>query len=239
MQTNPLIVALDFPDRKQTSDFLNNFNEEKLFVKVGMELFYKEGAPLIDVLKNAGHRIFLDLKLHDIPTTVRRAMSQLASLEVDLVNVHALGGIEMMQAAKLGLEEGTPANGKMPVCIAVTYLTSMSEQVMKDDLNIQTPLPDSVLNLCGKTKEAGLDGVVCSAEEAAEIRRRFGESFYTVTPGIRLKEDGGDDQKRVMTPFEAARAGSTAIVVGRGITRAADPAAAYKHYENEWRHGRL
>ncbi|MDQ0253788.1 orotidine-5'-phosphate decarboxylase [Evansella vedderi] len=237
MTQRPLIVALDFPDREEALEFLTTFKNKKLFVKVGMELFYKEGRAFIYDLKEQGHHIFLDLKLHDIPTTVKRAMKQLASLEVDLVNVHAMGGVEMMRAAKEGLMEGTPANGSIPTCIAVTQLTSTSEEVMQKELKIAGTLNDHVIHLCHRVKDAGLDGVVCSAQEVQLIRKHIPSPFYTVTPGIRRNEDASDDQQRVVTPQLASHYGSDAIVVGRGITRAEDPLAAYEQYEKEWRQG--
>ncbi|SDY74794.1 orotidine-5'-phosphate decarboxylase [Evansella caseinilytica] len=235
MQPNPLIIALDFPGKADTERFLRHFSGETLFVKVGMELFYKEGVPLIHDLKAAGHHLFLDLKLHDIPTTVRRAMKQLASLEVDIVNVHAMGGTAMMVAAQEGLDEGTPAGRGIPSCIAVTQLTSMTEKAMNEQLYIAGSLMDHVLHLCGQVKAAGLAGVVCSAQEVPAIREAIGSQFFTVTPGIRMAEDEVNDQHRVVTPADAAKLGADAIVVGRGITRAADPLAAYRAYETEWR----
>ncbi|MDG5788257.1 orotidine-5'-phosphate decarboxylase [Evansella sp. AB-P1] len=231
----PIIVALDFPNREEVKQFLLPFENQNLFLKVGMELFYKEGASLVHDLKSQGHRIFLDLKLHDIPTTVNRAMQQLASLEVDIVNVHAMGGVEMMKAAKEGLYAGTPSNKELPKCIAVTQLTSTSEEVLHNELYIKSTINDHVLHLCHQVKKAGLDGVVCSAQEVKMIRSELGTSFYTVTPGIRRSEDAADDQHRVVTPKLAGEYGANAIVVGRGITRAVDPFLAYKQYENEWR----
>ncbi|MFA9557392.1 orotidine-5'-phosphate decarboxylase [Evansella sp. AB-rgal1] len=238
MQKHPLIVALDFPTKENVLSFLTPFENRELFVKVGMELFYREGVPFLYDLKSKGHSIFLDLKLHDIPNTVKRAMQQLASLEVDIVNVHAMGGVQMMSAAKEGLVAGTPAGGKLPTCIAVTQLTSTSEEMMQKEFMISASLNDHVIHLCGLVKEAGLDGVVCSAQEVQRIREEIGSSFYTLTPGIRRKEDAADDQQRVVTPFLAAEYGADAIVVGRGITRADNPVLAYDQYEQEWRRGR-
>ncbi|MBU9712452.1 orotidine-5'-phosphate decarboxylase [Evansella tamaricis] len=234
-QSRPLIIALDFSTKEETLQFLTQFEERSLYVKVGMELFYREGIPLIQELKERGHLIFLDLKLHDIPTTVNRAMKQLASLGVDMVNVHALGGMDMMIAAKEGLLEGANSSQSIPTCIAVTQLTSMSEKKMNLELNIPSSLLDSVMHLCHGTKEAGLDGVVCSAQEVPTIRSVFGETFFTVTPGIRRQEDTSDDQHRVVTPDKARELGSSAIVVGRGITRAKNPLESYLKYEKEWR----
>ncbi|MCD8509630.1 MAG: orotidine-5'-phosphate decarboxylase [Bacillus sp. (in: Bacteria)] len=237
MESRPLIVALDFPNRDEALPFLSPFEGKNLFVKVGMELFYKEGQSFIYALKEQGHHIFLDLKLHDIPTTVKRAMTQLASLEVDIVNVHAMGGVEMMKAAKEGLVAGTKAGGKVPTCIAVTQLTSTSEEMMQRELMIPGSLEDHVLHLCGRVKEAGLDGVVCSAQEVQLIRQTIEAPFYTVTPGIRRAEDAANDQQRVVTPQLAAAYGADAIVVGRGITRANNPVEAYREYNKEWRQG--
>lgn len=230
-----LIIALDFADGKEVHEFLQPFGNEPLFVKVGMELFYKEGPVIVEQLKKAGHRIFLDLKLHDIPNTVKSAMKSLARLEVDLVNVHAAGGKEMMIAAIEGLETGTAAGRKRPDCIAVTQLTSTSEQQMQREQLISVSLQQSVLHYTAMTQEAGLDGVVCSAREAGEIRALLGTEFYTVTPGIRLESDELQDQKRVATPQFAREAGVTAIVVGRSITRAKDPLKNYQQWMKAWR----
>jgi len=235
MQRRPLIVALDFATNQELTTFLSAFPNEKLFVKVGMELFYREGPRLVYELKEQGHDIFLDLKLHDIPTTVKRAMKQLANLEVDLVNVHALGGVDMMNAAKEGLDSGTPMGKTPPPCIAVTQLTSTTPDVLANELGIQTSLEEHVIHLCNQVQKAELAGVVCSALEVTKIQQRFTPSFFTVTPGIRRLEDVANDQARVVTPGKARELGSTAIVVGRGITRANDPAYAYEQYVKEWR----
>ncbi|ADU30821.1 orotidine-5'-phosphate decarboxylase [Evansella cellulosilytica] len=234
MQQYPLIVALDFPTKEEVNQFLEPFQNQQLFVKVGMELFYREGIPFINELKEKGHQIFLDLKLHDIPTTVKRAMKQLAQLEVDIVNVHAMGGIEMMRAAKEGLIAGTKANGSVPLCIAVTQLTSTSEAVMQNEMKIPFTINDHVLHLCHCVKEAELDGVVCSAQEVRIIRENIPSPFYTLTPGIRRLSDSAHDQQRIVTPQLAAQYGSSAIVVGRGITRSDNPVEAYQLYFNEW-----
>ncbi|WP_096189192.1 orotidine-5'-phosphate decarboxylase [Evansella halocellulosilytica] len=234
MQSNPLIIALDFADKKDVDSFLNRFDDEKLFVKVGMELFYREGPSLVYSLKEMGHHVFLDLKLHDIPHTVKRAMTQLAKLEVDLVNVHAMGGVAMMEAAAEGLDIGTQS-GQKTMCIAVTQLTSTSEEVMKNEQGITGSLPDHVLHLCKQVRKAKLDGVVCSALEVPMIQAAVGSPLYTVTPGIRRISDRNNDQHRVVTPQQAREYGSDAIVVGRGVTRAEDPLTAYKLYETEWR----
>lgn len=232
---NSLIIALDFADAEEVYRFLQAFTEEKLFVKVGMELFYKEGPAIVERLKDDGHQLFLDLKLHDIPNTVKSAMKNLARLECDLVNVHAAGGKEMMAAALEGLEAGTAAGCKRPGCLAVTQLTSTSELQMKSEQLISVPLKESVLHYASLAKDSGLDGVVCSAWEAGEIRSRMGADFHTVTPGIRLELDKVQDQKRVATPDFARNVGVSAIVVGRSITRAADPLKSYRQWMKAWR----
>lgn len=232
---NSLIIALDFANRKEVEQFLQPFKGHQLFVKVGMELFYQEGPEIIQYLKENGHRIFLDLKLHDIPNTVKSAMKGLARLECDLVNVHAAGGKEMMRAALEGLEEGTPKGRKRPACIAVTQLTSTSEEQMNKEQLISGSLEKSVLHYATLAKEAGLDGVVCSAWEASSIRDNVGNQFYTVTPGIRMVEDNKGDQKRVATPEFARDAGVTSIVVGRSITRSMDPVKSYQKWMEAWR----
>ncbi len=229
-----LIVALDFPGRRETADFLKEFNHEPLFVKVGMELFYREGPAVMELLKAGGHSIFLDLKLHDIPNTVYRAMKNLASLGADMVNVHAAGGSTMMEHALEGLEAGTPAGADRPQCIAVTQLTSTDEHMLYHELQIEKPLEDVVLHYADLAKKSGLDGVVCSVHESASISKSLGREFLKVTPGIRPAGSGAGDQKRIATPQEARRAGSTAIVVGRAITQADDPAAAYRSIKKEW-----
>jgi orotidine-5'-phosphate decarboxylase len=232
---NSLIIALDFSTSKEVEGFLEPFGDQKLFVKVGMELFYQEGPSIVHFLKESGHRIFLDLKLHDIPNTVKSAMTGLARLECDLVNVHAAGGKEMMQAAIEGLEAGTSAGRKRPQCIAVTQLTSTSEEQMRNEQLIPASLADSVLHYASLTKDAGLDGVVCSAWEALSIREKVGEPFLTVTPGIRMENDQVGDQKRVATPQFARDAGVSSIVVGRSITRAADPVISYHQWMEAWK----
>lgn len=228
------IIALDFPGRAETEFFLKQFNEESLFVKVGMELFYKEGPALLEWLKGLGHDVFLDLKLHDIPNTVYSAMKILASLNVDLVNVHAAGGSEMMRVAREGLEEGTPSGKSRPKIIAVTQLTSTSEEQMQKEQLISSSLKESVLHFAQLTHSSGLDGVVCSAWEAGEIREVTTSHFLRVTPGIRLTGDSADDQKRIVTPRQASEIGSTHIVVGRSITKAKDPLGAYLKVKSEW-----
>ncbi|WP_342434096.1 orotidine-5'-phosphate decarboxylase [Neobacillus sp. FSL H8-0543] len=232
---NSLIIALDFATGKEVVGFLEPFEDRKLFVKVGMELFYQEGPSIVHRLKESGHLIFLDLKLHDIPNTVKRAMTGLARLECDLVNVHAAGGKEMMEAAIEGLDAGTAAGRKRPKCIAVTQLTSTSEEQMKNDQLIPVSLTESVLHYASLTKESGLDGVVCSAWEASYIRDRIGSPFLTVTPGIRMENDHIGDQKRVTTPQFAKSAGVSSIVVGRSITRAAEPVKSYEKWLDAWK----
>ncbi|CAF1750526.1 Orotidine 5'-phosphate decarboxylase [Bacillus subtilis] len=234
MKNNLPIIALDFASAEETLAFLAPFQQEPLFVKVGMELFYQEGPSIVKQLKERNCELFLDLKLHDIPTTVNKAMKRLASLGVDLVNVHAAGGKKMMQAALEGLEEGTPAGKKRPSLIAVTQLTSTSEQIMKDELLIEKSLIDTVVHYSKQAEESGLDGVVCSVHEAKTIYQAVSPSFLTVTPGIRMSEDAANDQVRVATPAIAREKGSSAIVVGRSITKAEDPVKAYKAVRLEW-----
>lgn len=232
MNTKP-IVALDFPSEKEVFQFLKHFNEP-IFVKIGMELYMQEGPSIVQKIKEQGHDIFLDLKLHDIPNTVKSAMKGLARLGVDLVNVHAAGGIEMMRAALDGLEAGTPEGKDRAKLIAVTQLTSTTEEQMKQEQMINLSLLDSVLHYASITKEAGLDGVVCSVHEAGQIGEACGQEFLRVTPGIRLTGGEAHDQKRIATPNGAKACGSSLIVVGRAITGAADPAAAYKKVCELW-----
>ncbi|GER65551.1 orotidine 5'-phosphate decarboxylase [Weizmannia acidilactici] len=228
------IIALDFPSWEDTREFLQGFHGEPLYVKVGMELFYQTGPGLIASLKEMGHDIFLDLKLHDIPNTVRQSMKGLAALDVNMVNVHAAGGSEMMEAALEGLDAGTRAGRERPALIAVTQLTSTSETQMQKEQGILKPLRESVLDYAALAYESGLDGVVCSALEARDIMDRIGAAFLKVTPGIRLAGDGASDQKRVVTPERARELGATAIVVGRSITKAADPYTAYLKVKQQW-----
>ncbi len=220
-----VIVACDFPDRETTLAFLDQFTEEKPFVKIGMELFYAEGPDIVRMLKARGHRIFLDLKLHDIPNTVKSAMAVLSRLDVDMCNVHAGGTIPMMEAALEGL---TRPDGTRPLLIAVTQLTSTSEETMRRDLLIDRPLDEVVAHYACNAKKAGLDGVVCSPLEAAGVKTVCGSGFLTVTPGVRFADSGTDDQSRIATPARAKELGSDFIVVGRPITRAADPVAAWR-----------
>lgn len=231
---NSLIIALDFPNKQEVFQFLEPFTDEKLFLKVGMELFYQEGPQMIHELKERENQIFLDLKLHDIPNTVYGAMKGLARLGCDLVNVHAAGGKEMMVSALEGLEAGTTSGSYRPACIAVTQLTSTSEEQMRKEQLISVSLQESVLHYAGVTKEAGLDGVVCSSHEVVPIRESLGQEFLTVTPGIRLSSDNVGDQKRVASPELARGFGASAIVVGRGITRAANPFESYLSYKQAW-----
>lgn len=232
MNTNP-IIALDLSSKVEVIKFLEQFNE-KLFVKVGMELYYQEGPAIIQTIKEMGHDIFLDLKLHDIPNTVKSAMKGLAKLGVNLVNVHAAGGSQMMQAAMEGLIEGTPVGQERPALIAVTQLTSTTEEQMQKEQNILTSLDASVINYAVLAKEAGLDGVVCSVLEAKGIEEACGKTFFKVTPGIRLAGGESHDQKRVATPDFAKSEGSTQIVVGRAITKAENPVEAYHTVQQLW-----
>ena len=227
MTDSRICIALDFQNKAEVKEFLEKFNGEKLYVKVGMELFYGEGIEIIKMIKEMGHNIFLYLKLHDIPNTVKSAMKQLAKLEVDMVNVHASGSIAMMKAAIEGLEAGKTGD-KRPLCIAVTCLTSLDQEVLDNELLINDTLENVVLKWATNAKEAGLDGVVCSPLESKVIHDNLGMEFITVTPGIRLADDSVNDQKRVTTPAMARELTSSYIVVGRTITGSADPYATYK-----------
>ncbi len=220
-----VIVACDFPGRQETLAFLDRFTGKKPFVKVGMELYYAEGPGMVREIRERGHRIFLDLKLHDIPNTVKKAMAVLSRLEVDLVNLHAAGTKAMMEAALEGL---TRPDGTRPLLIAVTQLTSTDQQRMERELLIERPLPEVVLHYAGLAREAGLDGVVCSPLEAKAVHAAGGRDFLTVTPGVRFAGGEVGDQVRVTTPALARQIGSDYIVVGRPITQAADPVAAYE-----------
>ena len=226
-----VIIALDFPSAQDVYAFLDQFKDEKPFVKIGMELFYAEGPDIVRQIKARGHKIFLDLKLHDIPNTVKSAMRVLSRLDVDMVNVHAAGTIDMMRAALEGL---TREDGTRPLLLAVTQLTSTSEERMQKELLIQASMPETVKHYAQNAKEAGLDGVVCSPLEAALVKEACGPNFATVTPGIRFSDSAADDQSRVMTPEKARLNGSDYIVVGRPITRAADPVAAYRRCVKEF-----
>ena len=222
-----VIIALDFPSAEETLAFLDKFaaEERKPFVKVGMELFYAAGADIVREIKRRGHKIFLDLKLHDIPNTVGRSMAVLSALDVDMCNLHAGGGTAMMKAAIQGL---TRADGSRPLLIAVTQLTSTSEEVMHNELWIDRPLDETVMHYASLAAESGLDGVVCSPLEAGKVHSVCGESFLTVTPGIRFDDASKGDQVRVTTPARARALGSDYIVVGRPVTAAQDPVAAYR-----------
>lgn len=219
-----VIIACDFASKEDTLRFLDRFEGEKPFVKIGMELFYAAGPDIVREIKARGHRIFLDLKLHDIPNTVKKAMKVLSNLDVDMVNVHAAGTVEMMRAAIEGL---TREDGTRPLLIAVTQLTSTSEEAMRKQLMIDGDMPSVIAQYARNAREAGLDGVVCSPLEAAIVKEACGNDFMTVTPGIRFADAAADDQKRVTDPARAREIGSDYIVVGRPITAAADPVAAY------------
>ena len=221
-----VIIACDFASRQQTLGFLDAFDgRRKPFVKIGMELFYAEGPDIVRELKRRGHPVFLDLKLHDIPNTVRKAMRVLSGLDVDIVNVHAAGTIEMMRAALEGL---TREDGTRPLLVAVTQLTSTSEERMQKELLIGAGINDTIVKYAQNAREAGLDGVVCSPLEAGMIKQACGADFLTVTPGIRFADASSDDQVRITTPARAREIGSDYIVVGRPVTAAPDPVAAYE-----------
>ena len=219
-----VIIACDFDSKEKTLEFLDKFTGRKPFVKIGMELFYAEGPDIVRQIKARGHKIFLDLKLHDIPNTVKKAMAVLSKLDVDICNLHAAGTIKMMEEALAGLmrEDGT-----RPLLIAVTQLTSTDQQSMERDLLIEKPIDEVVMHYAHNAKVAGLDGVVCSPLEAGKVHEVCGKDFLTVTPGVRFADGDKGDQKRVMTPSEAKKIGSDYIVVGRPRTAAADPVAAY------------
>lgn len=223
------IVALDFSKKEDVLNFLDKFNEP-IYVKVGMELTYAFGFEMIKEIKSRGHKIFLDLKLHDIPNTVKNGMKNLARLDVDIVNLHVAGGSAMMKAAMEGLKEGA-INGKRPLCIGVTQLTSTSKEAMNDELLIPGEVKDVVISYAKLAKESGLDGVVCSVHEAKGIHEACGNDFLTVTPGIRLADDSKDDQKRVATPDFAREEGCDYIVVGRSITKSENPFETYNRIE--------
>jgi len=219
-----VIIACDFSSAEKTFEFLDKFEGKKPFVKIGMELFYAEGPSIVKEIKARGHKIFLDLKLHDIPNTVKKAMSVLSGLDVDMTNLHASGTCRMMEAAIEGL---TRPDGTRPLLIAVTQLTSTDQQSMKEDLLIDHPIDEVVMHYAQNAKKAGLDGVVCSPLEAGKVHDVCGKEFLTVTPGVRFADGDIGDQKRVMTPEQAKLIGSDYIVVGRPITAAEDPVAAY------------
>ena len=228
-----VIIALDFPSAQEVFAFLEKFDGEqrKPFVKIGMELFYAEGAAVVREVKRRGHKVFLDLKLHDIPNTVKRSMAVLSALDADMCNLHAGGGIAMMKAAIEGL---TRADGTRPLLIAVTQLTSTGEEVMHRELWIDRPLDQTVMHYASNAASAGLDGVVCSPLEAGKVHSVCGKDFLTVTPGIRFDDASKGDQVRVTTPAKARELGSDYIVVGRPVTAAADPVAAYRRCVSEF-----
>ena len=226
-----VIIACDFAGAEETLRFLDQFQEEKPFVKIGMELFYAEGPQIVRQIKARGHKIFLDLKLHDIPNTVKKAMKVLSSLDVDIVNLHAAGTKAMMKAALEGL---TRPDGTRPLVIAVTQLTSTDQQALEEDLMIHAPIDQVVMHYAKNAQEAGLDGIVCSPLEAGKVHEICGEHFLTVTPGIRFADAAKDDQKRIMTPADARKNGSDYIVVGRPITAAEDPISAYRRCITEF-----
>jgi orotidine-5'-phosphate decarboxylase len=233
MKERDVIIACDFASAAETLAFLDKFENEsrKPFLKIGMELYYAAGNDIVREIKRRGHKIFLDLKLHDIPNTVRKAMKVLSALDVDMVNVHASGTTEMMKAAKEGL---TRADGTRPLLIAVTQLTSTSEQTMQQELGIVGTIGDTIVKYAQNTRAAGLDGVVCSPLEAAIVKGACGDDFLTITPGIRFADSAADDQVRITTPARAREIGSDFIVVGRPITTAEDPVRAYRRCVEEF-----
>ena len=226
-----VIIACDFSSRQQTLEFLDKFEGRKPFVKIGMELFYAEGPEIVREIKKRGHKIFLDLKLHDIPNTVKKAMAVLSNLDVDITNLHAAGTVRMMEAALDGL---TSPDGTRPLLIAVTQLTSTDQESMENDLLIHEPIDKVVMHYASNAKKAGLDGIVCSPLEAGKVHETCGKEFLTVTPGVRFADGDKGDQKRVMTPEDANKIGSDYIVVGRPITAAADPVSAYERCIKEF-----
>ena len=226
-----VIVACDFASAEETLAFLDKFTDEKPYVKIGMELFYAEGPQIVRQIKQRGHKIFLDLKLHDIPNTVKKAMKVLSGLDVDMCNLHAGGTIAMMEAALEGL---TRPDGTRPLLIAVTQLTSTNQERMEKDLLIEKPLEEVVDHYAANAKKAGLDGVVCSPLEASKVHETCGQDFLTVTPGVRFADGDAGDQVRITTPARAKEIGSDYIVVGRPITQAEDPVAAYRRCISEF-----
>lgn len=226
-----VIIACDFSSKKEVMNFLDKFTEEKPYVKIGMELFYSAGPEIVKEIKNRGHKIFLDLKLHDIPNTVKKSMAVLSGLDVDMCNLHAAGTKAMMKAALEGL---TRPDGTRPLLIAVTQLTSTDEESMQKELWIDKPIDEVVMHYAKNAADAGLDGVVCSPLEAGKVKKICGEKFLTVTPGVRFADGDVGDQKRVTTPARAKEIGSDYIVVGRPITQADDPVAAYRRCVDEF-----
>ena len=231
MMGKDVIIACDFASAEKTFEFLDKFTGRKPFVKIGMELFYAEGPTIVKEIKKRGHKIFLDLKLHDIPNTVKKAMNVLSNLDVDITNLHASGTVAMMEAAIEGL---TREDGTRPLLIAVTQLTSTNQESMENDLLIKEPIDEVVMHYASNAKKAGLDGVVCSPLEAGKVHERCGNEFLTITPGVRFADGDVGDQKRVMTPEQAKAIGSDYIVVGRPITAATDPVAAYERCVKEF-----
>ncbi len=224
MKNNDVIIACDFPTGRELMEFLELFGEKRPYVKIGMELFYAEGPEIIKKVKNRGHQIFLDVKVHDIPATVRKTMEVLSHLDIDMVNLHAGGGREMMREGLEGLRQG---KGKRPLLIAVTQLTSTDQKMLKEELLIDRDLDQVVISYAKMAQDEGLDGVVCSALEAEMVHRLFGNHFLTVTPGIRFNQETAGDQKRILSPRQARLKGSDYIVVGRPITQAEDPLKEY------------
>ncbi|WP_085524047.1 orotidine-5'-phosphate decarboxylase [Tuberibacillus sp. Marseille-P3662] len=232
---NPVIVALDVASQAEGEELLRSFDDRTIFLKIGMELFYQEGPGLVKTLKQQGHQIFLDLKLHDIPTTVYKTMKGLARLGVDMVNVHAAGGKAMMAQAIAGLKAGTPTGKRHPMCLAVTQLTSTDEATLQQELLINHSMDDVIVSYGQLAAKSGCDGVVCSPWEAERIKSSVHQDFITVTPGIRFSEDAANDQKRIATPSRAKELGSDYIVVGRSIAKAQNPNQAYQRVLTEWR----
>ena len=226
-----VIIACDFKNKEETLKFLDLFQEDKLFLKIGMELFYAEGPEIVREIKRRGHKIFLDLKLHDIPNTVEKAMKSLSVLDIDMCNVHASGTIDMMKAGLKGL---TKEDGTRPLLIAVTQLTSTSEERMQNELLINKPIDEVVIKYALNTKEAGLDGVVCSPLEANKVKEKCGKEFLCITPGVRFETDDVGDQVRITTPKKAKEIGSDYIVVGRPITKSDNPVEAYRRCKQDF-----
>ena len=226
-----VIIACDFKNKEETLKFLDLFQEDKLFLKIGMELFYAEGPDIVREIKKRGHKIFLDLKLHDIPNTVEKAMKSLSNLDVDMCNVHASGTKDMMKAGLRGL---TKEDGTRPILIAVTQLTSTSEERMRNELLINKPIDEVVIKYAKNTKEAGLDGVVCSPLEASKVKENCGKEFLCITPGVRFETDDVGDQVRITTPKKAKEIGSDYIVVGRPITKSENPVEAYRRCKQDF-----
>ena len=226
-----VIIACDFSNKEEVLNFLSKFTEEKAYVKIGMELFYGEGPEIIKLISSMGHKIFLDLKLHDIPNTVKKTMKVLSSQNIDMINLHAAGTLPMMEAALQGLIR---EDGSRPLLLAVTQLTSTDEETMKRDILIDRPLEEVVIHYAKRARKAGLDGVVCSPLEAEKVHAACGKEFLTVTPGIRFDDGNSGDQKRITTPARAKALGSDYIVVGRPVTRAKDPVEVYRRCLKEF-----